>query len=1049
MKLTARKCPVPENKMIFPGYWKLLFLTACLLCSGSRLALAQDSAVIREFSKTFKTYPFSDPDPIPDPFAIIYPYFRYDGFTDQPVQKEWKLVELENAYLKVTILPEVGGKIWSAIEKSTGKSFIYDNPVIKFRDVAMRGPWTSGGIEANYGIIGHTPNCATPVDYTTFRRADGSVSCTIGVLDLLTGSRWRLEINLPKDKAYFTTRSFWYNASPLEQPYYSWMNTGIKSKGNLQFIFPGSHYIGHEGEWGDWPINKQNGRDVSFYDQNNFGGYKSYHVFGKYSDFYGGYWHDDDFGMGRYSSHDDKAGKKIWIWGLSQQGMIWEHLLSDSGGQYVEVQSGRLFNQSAPGSTFTPFKHMGFAPYATDEWEEYWFPVKNTRGFVRANPYGALNIKNENGWLKIFFSPLQAIRDSLKVMDGNKTVYLTTLDLKPMQSFADSIRSNAQTGDLEVVLGDHKLDYRPAADADTLGRPLESPADFDWNSVYGLYLQGKEDIRQRFYPAAALKLKACLAKDPDYLPALDELGSLQFRNLEYREALVTIKKALSIDTYDPSANFSYGLINQKLGNITDARDGFDIASLSVEYRSPAFLELARICFRGKDLAAAMQYAGKCLVYNQLNLDAWQLEATIYRLQNDQQNAMRVLDKLLGMDPLSHFAAFEKYRWNRAGEKAFQDGIKNELPSETYLDLGIWYAQLGLRDDARKVFALAPLTAEIRYWKAFLEDKPVEIINPEPGTAFPYRAETAAMLGELIKRNSDWHLKYQLALIWWNRNQPEKAKELFSACGSEPDYAAFYAAKASLFPAEEESDLKRARSMDREQWRYAKLLTEYFIRKEQFPEARAAVESFYLTHPSNYILGMLYAKTLLLNKQYAKADTLLTGLDVIPFEGATDGRRLYQEAKLMQAISGIKRHQYKDALVFIQAARKWPENLGVGKPYAEDIDERPENWLNYLCYHFLGDKEKARQALTNIIHFAPANTAGKYLSANTLITAWALDKLNKREEAVRLLDRWIQQNPGNKIAAWGKQSFENPHTAVPEEIRKNEAVRMLGELIMDN
>ena len=108
----------------------------------------------------------------------------------------------------------------------------------------MRGPWTSGGVEGNYGIIGHTPNCATPVDYTTIKREDGSVSCVIGVLDLLTRTSWKLDINLPKDKAYFTTNSFWFNSTEFEQPYYTWMNTGIKAAGNLQFIYPGKNYLG-------------------------------------------------------------------------------------------------------------------------------------------------------------------------------------------------------------------------------------------------------------------------------------------------------------------------------------------------------------------------------------------------------------------------------------------------------------------------------------------------------------------------------------------------------------------------------------------------------------------------------------------------------------------------------------------------------------------------------------------------------------------------------------------------------------------------------------
>src|SRR5687768_12892701 len=241
---------------------------------------SQKDATIKEFNKVFPTYPFSDPNPIPL-VEKIYPYYRYDGFTDKPVQKEWKVVELENDYIKVTILPEVGGKIWSAIEKGTGKSFVYDNHTVKFRDVAMRGPWTSGGIEANYGIVGHTPNCATPVDYVTMTKKDGSVSCVIGVLDLLTRTSWRIDINLGKDKAYFTTSSSWFNSSPFEQPYYTWMNTGIKSAGNLEFIFPGTRYIGHAGEYSDWPIDK-NGRNISYYEQNNFGSYKSYHVFGKY-----------------------------------------------------------------------------------------------------------------------------------------------------------------------------------------------------------------------------------------------------------------------------------------------------------------------------------------------------------------------------------------------------------------------------------------------------------------------------------------------------------------------------------------------------------------------------------------------------------------------------------------------------------------------------------------------------------------------------------------------------------------------------------------------
>ncbi len=172
--------------------------------------------------------------------------------------------------------------------------------------------------------------------------------------------------------------------------------------------------------------------------------------------------------------------------------MFW---LTDTDGQYVEVQSGRLFNQSVEESTFTPFKHKGFLPHTTDIWTEYWFPVLKTKGFVSANNYGALNLKNENGWLKIFFSPLQNIQDELKITDDGKAVYSKKLALKTLQLFSDSIQVKT-SNELLVTLGGNKLRYENSPTANVLNRPIESPANFDWNSPYGLYIQGKQNIHQ-------------------------------------------------------------------------------------------------------------------------------------------------------------------------------------------------------------------------------------------------------------------------------------------------------------------------------------------------------------------------------------------------------------------------------------------------------------------------------------------------------------------------------------------------------------------------
>jgi hypothetical protein len=125
-----------------------LFVSCLLVFLSVSFESQSQTAKVKEYQKVFPTYPYSDPSPIPV-LSSLYPYFRYEGYTDKPVQKSWKVIELENDYIKVMILPEIGGKIWTAIEKSTNQPFIYYNHAVKFRDIAMRGPYTSGGLELN------------------------------------------------------------------------------------------------------------------------------------------------------------------------------------------------------------------------------------------------------------------------------------------------------------------------------------------------------------------------------------------------------------------------------------------------------------------------------------------------------------------------------------------------------------------------------------------------------------------------------------------------------------------------------------------------------------------------------------------------------------------------------------------------------------------------------------------------------------------------------------------------------------------------------------
>ncbi len=997
---------------------------------------AQNPATVKEYNRVFKTYPFSDPDPVPR-LGNIYPYYRFDGYTDQGVDKSWKVVELQNDYISVIILPEIGGKIWAATEKATGKPFLYYNHVVKFRDIAMRGPWTSGGIEANYGIIGHTPNCATPVDYMTRTNEDHSVSCFIGTLDLLTRTYWTIEINLPKDKAFFTTKSFWSNTTSMEQPYYTWMNVGIKAAGNLEFVYPGTHYLGHDGSNKPWPLNEK-GKNISFYDQNDFGSYKSYHVFGKYTDFFGAFWHKENFGMGRYAPHDQKAGKKIWIWGLSQQGMIWEKLLTDADGQYVEVQSGRLYNQTDHTSSATPFKHRGFAPYTTDTWTEHWFPVKGTEGFVTASPAGAMNVRLRGGFARIDISPLSDLSEKLVVKQGERIIYDKDVNLKTLQSFRDSV-SIQESLPVEVMLGNQLLKYSSDPEVGTLLRPVETPSDFDWNSVQGLYLEGKEFIRERQYVKAVEKLEACLLKDANYLPALGDLGMVCYRNMDYNAALKNLGRALGIDTYHPQSNFYWGLTHAALGNLTDAMDGLDIAALDPGFRSAALTEISRLNLRIGRPKEAIKYAIESLETNVMNVEALRIRIVALRVlgRGDsivEEGGTRQIGKtgnLRRLNPLDHFAGFEDFLGSLtpASRDAFRTSIRNELAVESYLELAAWYSRITGWKEVKLALELAPSNAEVLFWLAytnyklglpFNESLKKAISAPVEGV-FPFRIESAEVFAWASKISDNWKPKYFLGMIHWNLNQLTKARELFAACENKPEFSPFYAARAELIKETALKDLQKASSLDPNQWRYGKAIIQHHIAKKQYTDALKVAQEYDKRLPNDFRLRLLLAKAYLLTGDFAACNNVLSKTQVLPYEGSTEGHGLYREAWLMQAVGKIKQKKYAEALTMIANARQYPAHLGVGKPYDENIDSRIECYLEGLCYEALKKHDQA------VLSWSATIQQQAVPGISKLVSAWALRKQGKAAEGELLLRSWAGPTP-SPLARWCLEVYEGKAAA---------------------
>jgi tetratricopeptide (TPR) repeat protein len=939
-------------------------------------------ATIVEVMQVIKTYPFGDPDPVPilarNRNAAIYPYFRFDGFATEPKDQEWKVIRLENDFIKVYILPEAGGKIWGAIEKSTGRDFIYLNEVMKFRDVAMRGPWTSGGIEFNFGLIGHTPATATPVDYALQENDDGSVSCFVGGMDLPGRTQWRVEIRLPKDAAAFETTSFWHNPTPLHQSYYHWMNAAVKARDDLQFYYPGKYYIGHGGDAHPWPVN-ENGVDLSLYKNHNFGGHKSLHVLGSAADFSGGYWHDLGFGFGHWSKYDDMPGRKIWSWALSRSGAIWEDLLTDRNGQYVEVQAGRQLSQATLSSGLeTPFTQAAFLPYAADTWKEVWFPVKQIDGMVAANPNGALNVSRNGGKMRIAFNALRPIRSEITVMAGGQNIMREQLNLAPMQVFEREVDIPASEQKVRVDLGGEPLWSSGGDSGLAFSRPVVSPPEKGSTTAEKAYLLGRQNELMREYSKAAGYYSDCVKSDPLHVPAMARLAEIKQRHGESDQALAWARKALEIDTYHPAANFVAGWILKRSGSLPAAREALGWAARSPEYRSAAYTLIAEADLIDGRFEDAVAYGRRALDFNRYSIPALSAMAVAQRKLGRNQEASVIRREILALDPLNHFAPAEAWLMNpsEGSRNQVTSRIRSELPHESYLELAAYYAGIGSSSDAEQLLQLSPSHPIVDYWLAYLNrDKSPPMsrqflekaTQASPRLIFPFRQETSPVLRWALTRQRDWKTLYYLALIAWNQGRVEEAAGLLQECKNVPDFGPFYLARAEFFKKNGKGpvmeDYLRARELAPEEWRTWLALARRYSELAAFKEALDTAKKGFERFQGNFMLGMECAKGLIDTKQCQAALDVLDRLVVLPYENASEGRALYEKAHLLLAGENIGNRKYEEALSHIAKSREWPEHLGVGKPY--DPDERLQQFMKSYCSRKLG-KETGKAFDSNAI-----------------------------------------------------------------------------------
>ena len=955
------------------------------------------SAHISEETRTLTTYPFSEPNPIPilTRDARLYPYHSFEGYVKDGVPREWKVVKLENDLIEVFVLPEVGGKVWGAVVKNTGHEFIYRNEVMKFRNIALRGPWTSGGIEFNFGVIGHTPATATPVDYVLRENPDGSVSCFVGTMDLPSRTHWRVEIRLPADRAYFETNVLWYNPTPLEHPYYNWMTAAAFAQDDLEMFMPGNAYLAHSGESRPWPLDGV-GRFLPAYANNRFAGHKSYHVVGELHDFFGGYYHDEDYGFGHWSRHEEMPGQKLWLWALSRQGGVWEELLTDTDGQYIEFQAGRLLVQYSPGAHVNPITQAGFDPGAADRWTETWFPVEGLGGLTDASRDGAMHVRLDDSRLTLRAHAFSQLADTLRVTSGDRelaSIPIAFSALEPVEHVVDL----AGAASFQVRLPVLGLEYTSDASKREVSRPFATEPSA-WAEIPELdrwIFEARELAKGRRYREARTLLELALAEEPWHREVLLGLADLEYRRGRFDAGLARVTRALQLDAYDARANFIAGNLYRAMGRDVDAREAFGWAARSMAYRSAAYAQLADLMLAVNDTQEAERYARLALDYDRHAIPPRQVLAMVGRRTGDGALASSMREELLQVDPINHFVAAEAYlaEVSRASGSNVAATLQSEYPDQTILELAIDYARRGAKHDALALLRLGAAAADnplLGAWQAWVADDP-SLLPREPDLSFvfPFRRETLAVLEWTVQHDDDWSWAYLYALNLWARDRANEAASLMESLRDSPDFAPLYVSRAHLLSQERqvgpEADLRRAVQLDGANRTIRIHLIRYYQDQERWDDALAESGSGRATFPGDFNLDLLHVQSLLQLGRAQETIDILSATHVLPSENARTSHLLWEQAHTMAALDAMEGGAYEDAREQLLEGIEWPEHLGQGRPY--DPEERLQRYLLGVTARCLELEQEASDTAAWLAN--EQASLGDDLQGRLAVRAWSI------------------------------------------------------------
>ena len=940
----------------------------------------------------------------------IYPYPWQTEITRDKQTVAHRAVVLENDYIKVIILPDIGGRLYAAHDKTNGDfDFIYHNHVIKPGLVALRGAWLSGGIEWNFPTLGHTANTVSPVQYKIVRGEDGSATCVVGATEWVRRMRWTVTTTLYPDRSCFENRITLTNPTLTHNNAYFWANAATHAWPDTQVIFPPADYTYSfkRANPDPWPL--RNGVDVSWYknvpDPADF-------FCGVPGDFNGAYNADHDNGTVHCASSFDSPGKKFWTWGTARGGAMWEDILTDSDGQYIEVQSGRCPTQ---GDTWV------FEPHMQESWAEYWYPVKKMKGLVKANPDAAVNFRVDGDNAVVAVNVTKSMPCScIKVFRDNKAIHSENVDLSPTTALTRRVplQGAGESYRLVILAADGREVISYSTVKPRIPKPELQPSipDTGERTAEQACLAGYYALKRWDAEKAVTCFQEALRKDPGLVQALESLGIVYYKTGRIKEALDLFQRALARNEDEHTARYYGALCKIELGITERTEDDLHLVGRRAAYRHVAPLVLASIAVDRNDLSMAEQCLRQAVHHNADDTKARVLLAAVLRHRAATLEAGTIVRQVLKDDPLSALAAMESRLQGGADELS----LLRDDP-EYYLETACDYGGMNLNEDAVAVLKLYQDRKGATqhpfvfyhlgyYWQTLgrtdvARDYFVKGSQVSPDYVFPFRSEseTALRMG-LSFFPDDWKMHYYLGTLLTARLRWEEGlTHLKKAEAASPSYSVLYRNLGEIYST-------KVKDRDRATAEYEKAIAcdpndaglyisldwlyELAGRKDKRAEL---LEKLPVEAGRKYNLLLRKAIYLVDAGRYDEALEILKSATFHPWEGWTGAREVYLRAHHARADRLMREGKHERAIEDLLAAMEYPENLGTGKP--DNPNCVIEHYKLGCCYRALGKKEQADEYFRKAAAEARASTADEVRAK-----AGALKELGRTQEAEALIQK---------------------------------------------